>query len=101
MTGDEEDDEQIDDILREATLLLLRLTCAQAYGLLEGLDQELELLRLAPPPPPSVQHPVQGRMEKEKEENDMWKLDAPKGPDGSGPLLDSSGKVHDRASAVP
>jgi hypothetical protein len=89
---DDEDDSETDAILREATLLLLRLSCAQAYGQLESMDQELELLRSAPPPPPLLEHPTEDRKGKNRDDNDLWTLDAPTRPDGSGPLLDLSGK---------
>ncbi|OBZ65691.1 Methylenetetrahydrofolate reductase 2 [Grifola frondosa] len=93
--GDEEDDADTEDILREATLLLLRLTYAQAHTQLESMEQELELLRNAPPPPPSQSPLHDPRAAKERETSDMWRLDAPLppgGPDGKGPLLDSTGK---------
>lgn len=91
---DEEEDSETDDILREATLFLLRLTYAQAHGQLESMDQELELLRSAPPLSPSRRAPSEkDATSKKKEEDDMWKLDAPQRTGGSEALLDSSGKV--------
>jgi hypothetical protein len=93
--GDEEDEEdsETDDILRETTLLLLRLTYAQAHTQLENMDQELELLRSAPPPPPSWEPPVDDQRGKNREVDDVWKLDAPARPSGSRELLDPNGKV--------
>ena len=88
----DEDDTELEDILRETALILLVLFFGQAYANLESLDQELELLRNMPPPPPSEDV----RAGKRKEQDDMWRLDAPiatGGPDGKGLLLDSSGKV--------
>ncbi|KAG2064705.1 TAP42-like protein [Suillus decipiens] len=87
---DDEDDSETDEILREAVLLLLRLNYAQAYSQLESMDQELELLRNAPPP--RLGPPSDNRKNKLKEQDDMWKLDT-KSPAGeSGPLFDSNGK---------
>lgn len=95
---EEEEDSESEDILRETTLLLLRLCYAQSQSQLLSLSQELELLQNAPrmpPPPPS--RPDNDRRGKERAaESDMWKLDAPQargGPDGKGPLLDPAGKV--------
>jgi immunoglobulin-binding protein 1 len=91
--ADEEDEEdsETDEILRETVLLLLRINYAQAHSQLESMDQELELLRTAPPLRPGP--PVDDRRNKANDQDDMWKLDT-KPPIGeSGPLLDSSGKV--------
>lgn len=89
---DEEDDSETDEILREAVLLLLRLNYSQAYSQLESMDQELELLRIAPPPP-RPGPPSDDRKNKLKDQDDMWKLDTKSSVGESGPLLDSSGKV--------
>ncbi|KAF8077713.1 serine/threonine protein phosphatase PP2A-associated protein [Lyophyllum atratum] len=94
---DDEPDSDTDDILREATLLLLRLSYAQSHSQLESMDQELELLLTAPPSPPrDAREETADRRGKGREsDSDMWKLDAPRqnlGPDGKGPLLDPSGK---------
>ncbi|KAG7092778.1 hypothetical protein E1B28_009101 [Marasmius oreades] len=96
---EEEEDTQTDDVLREATLLLIRLCFAQAHSQLQSMDQEIELLRTAPPriaPPRPAESSPEGQKDKQKEsEKDMWRLDAPRasgGPDGRGPLLDSSGR---------
>ncbi|KAG6868814.1 hypothetical protein C0993_009696 [Termitomyces sp. T159_Od127] len=98
--ADEEDDidSETEDILRETTLLLLRLKYAQTQSQVERLEQELELLAKAPPSPPrpSYQEADDRRTKIRENDNDMWKLDAPQsslGADGKGPLLDSSGKV--------
>ena len=90
---EDEDDSETDDILRETTLLLLRLTYAQAHAHLESMDQELELLRSVPPPPPSWEPPFDDQRGKKREVDDVWKLDAPTRPSGSGELLDPNGKV--------
>ncbi|GBE81898.1 serine/threonine protein phosphatase PP2A-associated protein [Sparassis latifolia] len=90
-----EDDPDTEDVLRQATLLLLRLTYAEAHAQSESLDQELQLLRSAPPPRPVELASDYSRRRKEPQSDDMWRLDAPipsGGPDGKGPLLDSSGK---------
>lgn len=91
---DDEEDTDAEDVLREATLLLLRLTYGQAQAQLQSLEQEIQILRSAPPRPSEA--PEDPRHAREREANDVWRLDAPMpqgGPDGKGPLLDSSGKV--------
>ncbi|KAK7467432.1 Type 2A phosphatase-associated protein 42 [Stygiomarasmius scandens] len=97
----EEDDSETDEILRSTTLLLLRLCFAQANSQLQITDQELELLRSAPPaissPRPEAararEEEDERRKQKEKEEKDMWTLDTPTtGLTSQGPLLDPSGK---------
>lgn len=95
---EEETDSETDDILREATLLLLRLTYAQAHSQIESQNQEMELLRNAPAQPPS-RADQDSRGKQRDADGDMWKLDAPVargGPDGKGPLLDPTGKVRGR-----
>ncbi|KAJ7735433.1 TAP42-like protein [Mycena olivaceomarginata] len=86
---EEEEDSESEDILRETTLLLLRLCYAQSQSQLLSLK-----CPRMPPPPPS--RPDNDRRGKERAaESDMWKLDAPQargGPDGKGPLLDPAGK---------
>ncbi|KAG6889835.1 hypothetical protein C0995_014313 [Termitomyces sp. Mi166 len=98
--GDEEDDfdSETEDILREATLLLLRLKHAQTQTQLGNLEQELDLLSKAPPssPRPPRQEADDRRSKTRESDDDMWKLDAPRPSleaDGKGSLLDSSGKV--------
>ncbi|GLB34717.1 putative serine threonine protein phosphatase PP2A-associated protein [Lyophyllum shimeji] len=97
-TNDEDElDSDMDEILREATLLLLRLSYAQSHAQLESTEQELELLSKAPPtPPPRTPPEAEDRRRNARErDDDMWRLDAPPpslGPDGKGPLLDPSGK---------
>ena len=94
---EEELDSDVDQILRETILLLLRLLYAQSNTQLQSMKQELELLRNAPPspihsPPRDIDDP---RDKERKEDEDLWKLDipVPGGPDGKGPLLDPTGKV--------
>ncbi|KAJ7461476.1 TAP42-like protein [Mycena latifolia] len=92
---EEEEDSESEDILRETILLLLRLCYAQGQSQLLSLSQELDLLQNAPrmPPPPPPPRPEDDRRGKERAaESDMWKLDAPRGADGKGPLLDPDGK---------
>ncbi|EMD38167.1 hypothetical protein CERSUDRAFT_113322 [Gelatoporia subvermispora B] len=93
---DDDDDSDTEDVLREATLLLLRLAYAQAHAQLESLCQELEILRSMPPRPPNEPSVADDpRREKARDVDDMWRLDRPApqgGPDGKGPLLDPSGK---------
>ncbi|KAI0929224.1 hypothetical protein AcW1_006220 [Taiwanofungus camphoratus] len=92
-SADEEEDSDTDDILRETTLLILRLLYAQAHSQLQSLSQELQLLRSGPPP---MQLPPEDlRRAQNSRNDDTWRLDAPVplgGPDGKGPLLDGSGK---------
>jgi immunoglobulin-binding protein 1 len=93
--GIKDDDDEDEDDLREVTLLLLRLTYTQANTQLASISQELELLRGAP------REDKRGDQKPpEKEEDNMWRLDnvARGGPDGKGLLLDSKGKVRDRAA---
>ncbi|TFK76248.1 hypothetical protein BDN72DRAFT_830796 [Pluteus cervinus] len=92
---DDEEDSRTDEILREATVLLLRMLYGQAQGHLESLRQEEELLKLAPPAPEDLPVPEDSRTREQQTQEDMWRLDPPiasGGPDGKGPLMDSSGK---------
>lgn len=90
--GNSDDEDDVEDALREVTLLLLRLIYAQARQQNENLTQELELLRNAlAQKSASKEGEEDGRR---KQEEDAWRLDSvPRGgPDGRGPLLDSSGR---------
>ncbi|RDB21463.1 Uncharacterized protein C63.05 [Hypsizygus marmoreus] len=94
---DEEPDAEVEDILREATLLILRLSYAQAHSQMESMNQELELLLSVPPSPPRARPPPEDerRARQREGESDMWRLDTPSGnfgADAKGPLLDPSGK---------
>ncbi|KAI0064531.1 hypothetical protein BV25DRAFT_1881797 [Artomyces pyxidatus] len=85
-SSEEEDDSDTEDILRDATILLLRLTYAQARNQLDSIGQELGLLRSAPPPVP------QPSPDSRDTETQSWRLDAP-ARNARGPaLLDPSGK---------
>ncbi|KAF9564378.1 serine/threonine protein phosphatase PP2A-associated protein [Agrocybe pediades] len=92
--GDEELDSDTDEVLRETTLVLLRLLYAHACTQLQSMEQELELLRNAPPTPLFGPSDGDERDKKRNAEVDEWKLDipVPGGPDGKGPLMDASGK---------
>lgn len=92
---DEELDSETDEILRETTLLLLRLLYVHASTQLQSSEIELELLRNAPPSPTMTPVIEDERDKKRKADDDAWKLDIPVagGPDGKGPLMDPSGKV--------
>lgn len=97
LEGEGELDSETDEILRETTLVLLRLLYARAASQLSSLEQEFQLLKDAPPIPENepIEEMENSRDKKRNEENDTWKLDLPfgRGPDGKGPLLDASGKV--------
>ncbi|TFK94812.1 TAP42-like protein [Polyporus arcularius HHB13444] len=89
------EDADTEEVLREALILLLRCIYAEARSQLESTNQELELLRHAPPAPPQQVPSDDPREARRHAEDDMWKLDAPAnrgGPDGKGPLLDPQGK---------
>ena len=96
--GDEDDESEWDEHVRELSIHLLRLFWIQAWSQLDSLDQETELLRTAPPSPKSK---PQTTAEKGA---DAWQLDAPPPTStlyGRGPLLDQSGKVAAQPSAFP
>ena len=62
------------------------------------LEREVEMLKMAPPSPTSGAEAMSQdeRLKQREEEASMWRLDAPRptgGPDGKGPLMDSSGRV--------
>lgn len=88
---DDDEDPETEDILRNSSLLLLRLIYGQAQSQLDSISQELDILRNAPPSPPQKQQD-----QKPNSENDVdWKLDRPVGGLGraDGPILDPQGKV--------
>ncbi|KAF5373588.1 hypothetical protein D9758_000807 [Tetrapyrgos nigripes] len=100
---EEEDDSETDEILRSTTLLLLRLCFAQANSQLQMMDQELQLLKSAPPPITYSPRPEEARRREEEDrrrrqkesEDGTWKVDQPMtalGANAQGPLLDPSGK---------
>jgi immunoglobulin-binding protein 1 len=84
----DDDGDDTEDILREATLTLLRLMYIQTQSQLGSLDQELTLLRSAlrraPDDAPTIDHV----------NADLWRLDAPLASSRDGPMLDPSGKVN-------
>ncbi|QRW14272.1 Type 2A phosphatase-associated protein 42 [Ceratobasidium sp. AG-Ba] len=86
----EDEDADIDDeILRELSILLVRLLFTQANASLLQISQELEILRTMPSTPASVQIPEQTQCN-----DDTWRLDqlSRGGPDGRGPLMDTKGR---------
>lgn len=89
---DDAEDVETENILRDATLLLLRLFYAQACTQLEGVDQEVLLLRNAPPSSPPPKPPLDERRNKTEDE-DMWKIETIPESSDRGPLLDPHGKV--------
>ena len=95
MREEEELDSDTEEILRETTLLVLRLFYARAMTQLQGMEQELELLRNAPPSPMLAPESEDPRDKHRNAEESDWKLDIPLagGPDGKGPLMDAQGKV--------
>ncbi|KAF8590031.1 serine/threonine protein phosphatase PP2A-associated protein [Ramaria rubella] len=83
------DDDDDDDDLRHTYLAITRLMWLQAQSQLESMEQEQELLRNAPLLEPDLPRP------RVDDGNATWRLDpsVPRGgPDGKGPLLDSSGR---------
>lgn len=97
-SDDAEDlDSETDEVLRETTLVLLRLFYAQASSQLQSLGQEKQLLNSPPPMSEATGSSAMSdpRNKKRKEEEDAWKLDRQfgGGPDGKGAILDASGKV--------
>ncbi|KAL1746332.1 serine/threonine protein phosphatase PP2A-associated protein [Schizophyllum fasciatum] len=89
----EEDDAQTDEILRETTLILLRLCYAKAQAELGSIQQELDLLRSAPPEPSHTSSASSDPRSRQRQEQDaMWRIDVPQGPGPNGPLLDPNGK---------
>lgn len=76
-------------------LLVLRLFYARAMTQLQAMEQELELLRNAPPSPMLGPESEDPRDKHRNAEESDWKLDIPLagGPDGKGPLMDAQGKV--------
>ena len=91
--SDDELDSETEEILRDATLLLIRLFYAQTHMHLDSMNQELELLVNAPPSPPYDPHKPENTRTKDPD-SDMWKIEVPRASVGSsGPLLDASGKV--------
>ncbi|KAG6376271.1 hypothetical protein JVT61DRAFT_2247 [Boletus reticuloceps] len=87
------EDRSLSDFDLRATLLLLRLFYAQACAQLEAVDQEIQLLRNAPTPPPLPKPPTDERQEETKDQEGMWRLEAAQKPPSRGPLLDPHGKV--------
>lgn len=85
---------ETDEILRDTTLMLLRLFYARAASQLQNTEQEQELLQSAPPSDQgtSVGGSEDPRDKTRREEGNEWKLDLPLGR-GSGSVLDASGKV--------
>ncbi|GJJ12512.1 hypothetical protein Clacol_006755 [Clathrus columnatus] len=83
--------ESDEETLRETCLLVIRIIWMRSQSQLESLNNELELLRAAPPsPPPSVSQPINNT-----EDDLTWRLDPTISNDtldGKGPLMDSSGR---------
>ncbi|KAL1709723.1 serine/threonine protein phosphatase PP2A-associated protein [Schizophyllum commune] len=93
MTSDQEEDAETDEILRETTLILLRLCYAKAQTELGSINQELDLLKSAPPEPSRAPADASDPRFRQRQEQDaMWRIDTPQGSDANGPLLDPDGK---------
>jgi immunoglobulin-binding protein 1 len=89
-------DSETDEILRDTTLILLRLFYARAASQLQNAEQEQELLQNVPPSNLARSSGASDIRDKtQREEDNAWKLDLPleRGLDGRGPMLDASGKV--------
>ena len=92
--SDQEEDAETDEILRETTLILLRLCYAKAQAELGSINQELDLLKSAPPEPSRAPADASDPRFRQRQEQDaMWRIDTPQGSDTHGPLLDPDGKV--------
>ncbi|KAF9052938.1 serine/threonine protein phosphatase PP2A-associated protein [Panaeolus papilionaceus] len=95
-TKDEDDDpfSEAEEALREAILIILRLNYAHACTQQQSMEQEITLLRNAPPEPEHSPPKEDAREKKKQAERDDWRLDIPVagGPDGKGPLMDSAGR---------
>ncbi len=93
---EEELDFEVEDALREAILVLLRLLYTQAQTRMDNVEQEFDLLRNAPA---TDRTPVEDvpREQRRTADDNMWKVEPLQpidhGVDGKGPLIDSSGKV--------
>ncbi|KAH0830692.1 TAP42-like family-domain-containing protein [Lanmaoa asiatica] len=98
---DDTEDLETENILREATLLLLRLFYAQACAQLESVNQEFQLLCSAPPSPPLPQPSADERRNKTKDQEDMWKIDATPELPNRKPLLDPHGKSDSAGVSFP
>lgn len=94
--GEEALDSDTEEILRETTLLVLRMFHARAMTQLQAMEQELELLQNAPPSPIMGPESEDSRDKQRNVEDNDWKLDIPLagGPDGKGPLMDAQGIVN-------
>ena len=88
--GDDDDESEWDEYVREMSIHLLQLFWVQVWSQLDSLDQEIELLRNALPSP---ENKPQSTTEKDA---DGWRLDVSPQKnmfDSRGPLLDQNGKV--------
>ena len=92
-SDDEELDSETEEILRDATLLLIRLFYTQTRLHLDSMKQELELLVNAPPLPPHDRPHEPGHTRTKDSDSDMWKIEPRASVGSGGPLLDASGKV--------
>jgi len=96
-TNEGELSSETDEILRDTTLVVLRLFYARAASQFHNAEQEQELLQNIPPSNEtgSIGESGDARDKSRKEQDDAWKLDLPlgRGLDGRGPMLDDSGKV--------
>jgi len=78
-----------EDLMRETTLLVMRLLWVEGFSKLSNIDEELTLLRSVPLEPP------QASSQSRDHPDESWKLDLPQSSHGSagfGPMLNSSGK---------
>jgi hypothetical protein len=93
-----------EELLRQMTLLAIRLCWMKAHGAISLLEAERDLLKKAPPDEGEGEELAREKDEKERQrqrqlqrDKDMsWRLDPTRrggGPDGRGPLLDPRGRV--------
>jgi len=92
---EEELDSEVEDALREAILVLLRLLYTHAQTRMDNAEQEFDLLRNAPATDRRPLEDVPQEQRRTADDN-MWRVE-PLQPvdrrlDGKGPLIDSSGK---------
>ncbi len=89
-SASDDEDSDMETASRQTIVHLLRLQWAHCTGHLNSIDQELELLRTAPPPEDNLEGPS-----KSQQSDNTWRVDRPNQSllGRQGPLLDKGGKV--------